>query len=63
MLLTTPANTFKQALRGSTPQIGLWLGLADPYAAELCATAGFDWLLIDRTRRSRCCAFRTATRR
>ena len=27
--------------------IGLWLGLADPYCAELSATAGFDWLLID----------------
>lgn len=41
------ANTFKAALRGKRVQFGLWLGLADPYAAELCATAGFDWLLID----------------
>jgi 2-keto-3-deoxy-L-rhamnonate aldolase RhmA len=23
------------------------LGLADPYAAEIAARAGFDWLLID----------------
>ncbi len=22
-------------------------GLADPYAAEIAASAGFDWLLID----------------
>ncbi|HXI67529.1 MAG TPA: aldolase/citrate lyase family protein, partial [Steroidobacteraceae bacterium] len=29
------------------PQIGLWLGLADPYTAELFATTGFDWLAID----------------
>ena len=40
-------NPFKQALRDAKPQIGLWLGLADAYVAELLATAGFDWLLID----------------
>ncbi len=45
--MKTPSNTFKQALLQPAAQIGLWLGLADPYAAELCATAGFDWLLID----------------
>jgi 4-hydroxy-2-oxoheptanedioate aldolase len=43
----TPPNVFKQAISQPGAQIGLWLGLADPYAAELCATAGFDWLLID----------------
>ena len=42
-----PKNLFKQALRGSHPQIGCWLGLADGYAAELLATCGFDWLLVD----------------
>lgn len=45
--MRTPANTFKQALAEPRARIGLWLGLADPYAAEVCATAGFDWLLID----------------
>jgi 4-hydroxy-2-oxoheptanedioate aldolase len=45
--MQTPANAFKQALSSPGAQIGLWLGLADPYAAELCASAGFDWLLID----------------
>jgi 4-hydroxy-2-oxoheptanedioate aldolase len=40
-------NTFKAALRGSEPQIGLWLSLANSYTAEICATAGFDWLLVD----------------
>lgn len=40
-------NPFKAALAAGSPQIGLWLGLADSYAAELCAGAGFDWLLID----------------
>ena len=42
-----PINHFKQRLRSGEPQIGLWLGLADAYCAELSANAGFDWLLID----------------
>ena len=33
--------------RPQEAQIGLWVGLADPYVAELPATTGFDWLLID----------------
>jgi 4-hydroxy-2-oxoheptanedioate aldolase len=45
--MQTPENPFKLAIAEPGAQIGLWLGLADPYAAELCATAGFDWLLID----------------
>jgi 4-hydroxy-2-oxoheptanedioate aldolase len=45
--MRTPDNLFKRALAEGRPQIGLWLGLADPYAAELCAGSGFDWLLID----------------
>jgi len=40
-------NTFKQALKDKTPQIGLWLGLANAYTTDICAGAGFDWLLID----------------
>lgn len=41
-------NTFKAALKsGERAQIGLWLGLTDPICAEICAGAGFDWLLID----------------
>jgi 4-hydroxy-2-oxoheptanedioate aldolase len=43
----TPINAFKRAIATPGAQIGLWLGLADPYAAELCASAGFDWLLVD----------------
>ncbi|WP_218177361.1 4-hydroxy-2-oxoheptanedioate aldolase [Pseudomonas gingeri] len=42
-----PINTFKQRLQSGEPQIGLWLGLANAYCAELAANAGFDWLLID----------------
>ena len=45
--MQTPINPFKQALREKRPQIGLWLGLADHYTTEICAGAGFDWLLID----------------
>ncbi|OAN46704.1 2-dehydro-3-deoxyglucarate aldolase [Paramagnetospirillum marisnigri] len=41
------ANPFKRALAEGRPQIGLWLGLANAYTAELCAGAGFDWLLLD----------------
>ncbi|SDN61432.1 4-hydroxy-2-oxoheptanedioate aldolase [Pseudomonas jinjuensis] len=40
-------NHFKARLQSGEAQIGLWLGLADPYCAELAANAGFDWLLID----------------
>lgn len=40
-------NPFKERLQRAEAQIGLWVGLADPYTAEVCATAGFDWLLID----------------
>lgn len=42
-----PVNTFKQRLLAGDAQVGLWLGLADPYCAELAANAGFDWLVID----------------
>src|SRR4030095_4982025 len=40
-------NPFKHALATRQPQIGLWLSMAQPYSAEVCATAGFQWLLID----------------
>jgi 4-hydroxy-2-oxoheptanedioate aldolase len=45
--MQSPINSFKQALHAKRPQIGLWLGLADHYTTEICAGAGFDWLLID----------------
>lgn len=40
-------NRFKAALTAKQLQLGLWLALASPYSAELCAGAGFDWLLLD----------------
>jgi 4-hydroxy-2-oxoheptanedioate aldolase len=42
-----PTNPFKQALKEGRPQIGLWQSMASPYTAEICAGAGFDWLLFD----------------
>ena len=45
--MDVPANRFKRAIRDGKTQIGLWLALADPGCAELCAGAGFDWLLLD----------------
>ena len=45
--MQTPINPFKLALKNKQAQIGLWLGLCDSYATEICAGAGFDWLLID----------------
>lgn len=40
-------NPFKTSLRRNDKLIGLWLSMAGPYSAEVCATAGFHWLLID----------------
>ena len=40
-------NPFKSALASGQARIGLWLSMAEPYLAEVSATAGFQWLLID----------------
>jgi 4-hydroxy-2-oxoheptanedioate aldolase len=40
-------NGFRARLKSGAPQIGLWQALANPYTVELCAAAGFDWLLLD----------------
>ncbi|MGK8198536.1 4-hydroxy-2-oxoheptanedioate aldolase [Burkholderia cepacia] len=45
--METPLNLFKKRLLDGDTLIGLWLALADPYSAELCAGSGFDWLLLD----------------
>ncbi|MDU1083098.1 MAG: aldolase/citrate lyase family protein, partial [Leclercia adecarboxylata] len=41
------SNPFKQALRNGETQIGLWLSSTSSYMAEIAATSGYDWLLID----------------
>lgn len=37
----------KERLAGDDPLIGTWLTIPAPYAAEVIASAGFDWLCID----------------
>jgi 4-hydroxy-2-oxoheptanedioate aldolase len=42
-----PVNRLKRALRAGETQFGCWLSLGSHAAAEVCAAAGFDWVLID----------------
>ncbi len=44
--MPAPKNTFKAAIRENRFQLGLWVALASPYAAEVVAGSGYDWLLI-----------------
>lgn len=41
------SNPFKERLRKGEVQIGLWLSSTTAYMAEIAATSGYDWLLID----------------
>ena len=45
--MPAPENLLKKRLAAGETLYGCWVGLANPYAAEISATAGFDWLLID----------------
>jgi len=45
--MPAPENRFKSALARGDRLYGCWAGFADPYATEILATAGFDWLVID----------------
>jgi len=45
--MPAPENRLKRRLAAGETTVGIWIGLADPYAAEIAASAGFDWLLID----------------
>lgn len=38
---------FKDMLNQDRPLLGLWQALAAPYTADICARAGYDWLLFD----------------
>lgn len=40
-------TTFKDRLAEGKPLMGLWQALANNYTAEICAGAGYDWLLFD----------------
>lgn len=40
-------SRFGDRLAEGRPLLGLWQALATPYTAEICAGAGYDWLLFD----------------
>ncbi len=40
-------NSVKAKWRAGQATIGAWLSLPDPYAAEIMAHQGFDWLCVD----------------
>ena len=42
-----PVNPFNCALKDRQKQVGLWASLSNNYAAEVIATAGYDWVLLD----------------
>ncbi|APE43502.1 4-hydroxy-2-oxo-heptane-1,7-dioate aldolase [Sulfitobacter alexandrii] len=42
-----PRNLFTHALVAGQSQLGLWITLSSPFAAEVTAPSGFDWVLID----------------
>jgi len=42
-----PHNAFKHALAEGRPQIGLWSMLCSNIVAEVLATCGFDWIVLD----------------
>jgi 4-hydroxy-2-oxoheptanedioate aldolase len=42
-----PVNHLKHNLNAGKVQTGCWVSLASHASAEICAGAGFDWVLID----------------
>lgn len=45
--MAAPKNRLKELFASGRTTHGLWLSMANAYAAEIAATAGFDWLMID----------------
>jgi 4-hydroxy-2-oxoheptanedioate aldolase len=45
--MQTPINPFKKALAEKRTVYGLWCSLLGPLTTEICAAAGYDWLLLD----------------
>ena len=48
-LSASPLNqgALAAAVRAGTPTLGTFIGSASPLAAEVCAAAGVDWVLLD----------------
>jgi 4-hydroxy-2-oxoheptanedioate aldolase len=45
--MTMPINAFKAGLQAGSQQIGMWCSTPGPVIAEMLATCGYDWLLLD----------------
>ena len=45
--MPAPINEFKQKLFLGQQQVGFWLAMGSPNAAQIAGGAGFDWLVID----------------
>lgn len=45
--MPAPENIFKKRLLAGETLIGAWLCMGEAISAEVMATAGYDWLLID----------------
>jgi 4-hydroxy-2-oxoheptanedioate aldolase len=45
--IVLPPNSLKAGLRAGRRQVGFWSALCSNLSAEILATAGFDWILID----------------
>jgi 4-hydroxy-2-oxoheptanedioate aldolase len=46
-LAPMPGRSFKDLIVSGEPLIGTWLTIPSPYAVEVIASVGFDWLCID----------------
>jgi len=42
-----PENSFLKAIRNGEKQIGLWISLSNNFVADVVASAGYDWVLVD----------------
>lgn len=42
-----PGRTLRERFLSGEPTVGTFLGLGSVTAAEVCAAAGFDWVLVD----------------
>lgn len=45
--MPAPHNRLKHRLAAGETLYGCWVGMAGAYPAEMAATCGFDWLLVD----------------
>ena len=45
--MNLPDNLFKHAIQDGQQQVGMWISLCSPFAAEMVAPAGFDWVVLD----------------